>query len=484
MSILIKNVKIFGSFKKYPEVKDVFIKRDKIAAIGNFSGKFGDIIIDRQKSYLFPGFIDVSTTSDRYLGLLTNPSQEDFLSQGVTTIIGGTGGISLAPLSFKIFESLSKWADLSKINFDWQDFKSFSSVMSKKKIGVNFASLVGYNNLFSLFNDKKIGVNLISNQLRASLLNGAFGLSYEVGNKQKWPSEIESLIYDVADRNGVFMPHFDNCQEFYDIIFELFKDISSVRNKNAKIILSHFMPINKNENDYLKSLKLIEDEKKHKIYFSIFPINENILPISNFLPKWAQEKDKKTILKDKWLSKKIISDIKNTEIEDAIIVEAEKNNFLVGKTIKELSEIYNTNPKDALFELIKATNFHSLLAIKNINLKLVQKVINHPQALIGSCAASLDKKYRFKSARSSETFSKFLELSLASNTLEDAVKKISFLPAEIFNLKKRGMVAEGYYADLVLWKDKKPEMVIVNGKIAYEDGAVKGLNGQFLRHNG
>src|SRR3989344_5423724 len=105
MTLLIKNVRILGGAETFSGTKDVFINGDKISAIGNFSGKDADTVIEGQGAYLAPGFIDVNTDSDHYFSLFDYPEQDDFLRQGVTTIIGGMCGSSLAPLLYGSLES-------------------------------------------------------------------------------------------------------------------------------------------------------------------------------------------------------------------------------------------------------------------------------------------------------------------------------------------------------------------------------------------
>src|SRR3989344_226005 len=79
MTLLIKNVRLLGS-DLGPEAKaDVFVSGENISAIGDFSRKSADEVIDGQRGYLAPGFIDVDSTSDHYLTLFDNPGQEDFL---------------------------------------------------------------------------------------------------------------------------------------------------------------------------------------------------------------------------------------------------------------------------------------------------------------------------------------------------------------------------------------------------------------------
>src|SRR3989338_776433 len=147
MTLLIKNVQPIGAGNKLPERTDIFISGDKISAFGNFSSKGADETIDGQGAYVSPGFIDVNTDSDHYLTLFDDPAQEDFLKQGVTTIIGGQCGSSLAPLIYGSLESIRKWTDIGKMNVNWNSAKEYLNELERRRLGVNFGTLIGHSTI-------------------------------------------------------------------------------------------------------------------------------------------------------------------------------------------------------------------------------------------------------------------------------------------------------------------------------------------------
>src|SRR5579863_3016540 len=140
MTLLIKNVRIVGGVREFPDNCDLFINGEKISAIGNFPAKKADEVVDGQGAYLSPGFIDVNTGSDHYLTLFEYPSQEDFLKQGVTTIFGGMCGASLAPLVYGELESLRKWGATDRINVNWHSVAEFLHLLDQHPLGVNFGT--------------------------------------------------------------------------------------------------------------------------------------------------------------------------------------------------------------------------------------------------------------------------------------------------------------------------------------------------------
>ena len=147
MTLLIKNVRIVGGDRDFPESSDVFVSGERISAIGNFPNKRAAAVLDGQGAYLSPGFIDVNTDSDHYFTLFDYPSQDDFLKQGVTTILGGMCGSSLAPLLYGSLESIRKWTNADKANVNWHTMNEFLLSIDKRPLGVNFGTMAGHGTI-------------------------------------------------------------------------------------------------------------------------------------------------------------------------------------------------------------------------------------------------------------------------------------------------------------------------------------------------
>jgi len=97
-STIIKNGIIFDGTGGSPKRADIGIIEDKIKKIDNFKNDTAPIIIDAANRFVAPGFVDLTTHSDTHWTLFSQLAQESFIRQGVTTIFGGHGGSSLAPL--------------------------------------------------------------------------------------------------------------------------------------------------------------------------------------------------------------------------------------------------------------------------------------------------------------------------------------------------------------------------------------------------
>src|SRR4030042_4370699 len=182
--ILIKNATLIDGTKNDKRKADIALSAGKIKKIGKLGASKANSIINAENLYAAPGFIDINNHSDTYLTLFTIPGLESLLKQGITTIVGGNCGSSLAPLvSSEILKTVQKWADIREINLNWLTFKEFLQELDKKKIGVNFASLVGHSTIRrgilkdEFRNLKPRELKMTKELLKSALEQGAFGLS-------------------------------------------------------------------------------------------------------------------------------------------------------------------------------------------------------------------------------------------------------------------------------------------------------------------
>ena len=105
---------------------------------------------------------------------------------------------------------------------------------------------------------------------------------------------------------------------------------------------------------------------------------------------------------------------------------------------------------------------------KSLNIDLLLPLLTHPRSLIGTNSASLPPSKQGKELkldRTFFTFTKYLEIVLNQGIpIESAIKKITSFPARIFGLKDKGIIKEGFIADIVLLKGSEVSSVIINGK--------------------
>ena len=514
MSLLIRNVRVLVGAKDYPEICDVFVVDDKIAAIGKFPDKKAAETIDGQGAYLAPGFIDVNTDSDHYLTLFEHRGQEDFLRQGVTTIFGGMCGSSLAPLFYGTLESVRKWGGTEDtINIDWHSMKEFLAGIDRRPLAVNFGTLTGHGTIRrALTGDAlrtltKNEMNIFGETLRKSLGEGSFGMSTNLGaiHAEKAPhSEIAALLKFVKDANGIYATHPRSVE---NNIFGSIEDaVVLAKETGTSTLINHFVPVQGAEQDYEKSLDMIGSlPEEMDFHFDIYPSDALLLPFYTFLPAWVRVggfEAMRTHVKEDWLIPKIVKDMESVPADRFTVAQAPGNDFLVGKSLSDLALMYGVRDgREALLRLMKATKLRGVAWYRNLDAGLIRKAIMHPRALIASNAPSFDSASgttpgsnavrQMKSERTTSTFTKFLSLaeSAGSMPFADAVRKITYLPARKFGLLARGgkpgrgEIKEGNYADLVCFKNAEIKCTVVGGKVAMKDGVFRGIYpGRALRH--
>jgi len=483
MTTLIKNVQLVDGSGKPPVKADVLVRNEKISAIGNFPTYQAKEIIDGFGAYLAPGFIDINANADHYLTLFSNPSQKDSLLDGATTLIGGQCGASLAPLLYGSLDSISEWSDVRKFNVNWHTIKEFLTTIGKLKFGANFGTLAGHRTIRQAIagdshrdlsaNELKV-FNLVLNR---SLKDGAFGFSTGLGyiyGRQTSYSEIKSLVETVAKNKSLYTTHLRN--EKRDLLKSVNETINVAKETGAKVLISHFRPVSGYGKEYEEAIDLInKNAAVADVYFDIYPFDVSAVSVHDILPEWVKDGDTETILKDietPGLRGKVMRELPRLKSEEVIIINAPGNEYLIGNSLKQFAENNDLKTSEAILELMKITKLRAVILQKNLSLKKVIKAIANDRAVVAS-------------NNTPKTFTRFLELAEKDRILpiETAVYKMTGLPAQRLGLKDRGLVKEGFFADLVLFKDGQVRETIVNGKRVVKDGKFEEvLAGKTLVH--
>lgn len=502
MTLLIKDVQILGGARPFPDRSDIFVSDEKISAIGNFPNKKADVVLEGQGAYLSPGFIDVNTDSDHYLTLFEHPEQEDFLRQGVTTIFGGMCGSSLAPLLYGSLESFEKWGDPSRTNVNWHTMAELLRVLDKRPLGVNFGTLVGHATIRRAITGDaerdltKNELGVFSRTLASALAEGGFGLSSGLAyiHEKKTPyAELKFLAAIAKKSGGVYATHLRNTST--GILASIEETIKLAKETGIKTLVSHFVPVAGSEEKYEAALALIEALPPAMDFrFDLYPSSSSLLPLYMFLPSWAQKSGVPVMLaniQDDWLAGRIKKDMPHLDEEHFIIAQAPGNDFLVGKSLAAVKEMYGEKDgREALIRLMIAMKLRGGILYRNLASHLAKRAMASPRSLIASNAPSFAARTthdkQLKSERTTSTFTQFLKMAEEEHLmpLQEAVAKITAEPARLFNLPQRGVVAEGNFADLTCFKGGEVIFTVVNGKVAMQNGEFRGVRaGKALRRH-
>ncbi len=489
MSLLIRDAQIIDGKGKKSYKADVLIQKNIISAIGNLKSRGADSVIDGMGHYLVPGFIDTHTTADHYLSLFDNPQQSDFVNQGVTTTIGGHCSSSLAPLLYGTLESIRKWSSQPEININWHTFSEFSRVLEQKKLGVNFGTLAGHSTIRrAIAGDRArlqpIELTALKNILGQALDEGVFGLSVglEYIHSGSAPQkELNELAREVCAADALYSIHL---RDYGKGLPGAVKEAVDIAEKNGvRTLITHLMPIKGMEKEYEEALNIIE-KSKAEIYFNLYPHPVSIKPIYTLLPKWAQVGNIDRILervRDKNAVRLLKKDMDNINVEAIQIASAPKNEYMVGKFLKEIAENLNKTPLNALFDVMNVTALRSTVFYENINKDVLRNALMHEHAIITAYTNSSSSKEFIVHEESRHAFPRYITRARECGvSLENTIANITSKPAKLLRIQKRGVINEGGVADLVILNkaDLDIKYVLIGGVVVNK----KEHMGAILKH--
>lgn len=522
--ILIKNGNIIDGSGKKSFQADIGIEKDTITEIGNLQNASAKKLIDAKNLAVCPGFIDILNRSDTFWSLFENPSQESLLRQGVTTIIGGNCGASLAPIiSAHAINAIQKWTDIKNVAINWGNMAEFLYEISQKPLGVNFGTLVGHTTLRrGLLKDEirplsRDELDKMKYSTEESMGGGALGLSAGLVYAHSRVAPTEELIEVagvVAKNNGYISLHLRNEEE--NIVAAVNEAIRISQEAGVPIEIAHFKIIGQKNWPLMdKALSMIEIANRSgaKITFDIFPYTFSASVLYTTLPDWLANESKEKligILSDKIQKKSIIEEMqKNPKFEygKIIIAMSSGDKSYIGHTIQSIAGNQGLSPEEVILNLILESRGRMIGFIPDIGEDNLKKQIISNFSLIASNGAGYGLNYENSNElahpRCFGAFARTIKKYAIDEKilpLEEIVAKMTLKPAQKVGLKRRGEIKAKNFADITIFDPEKIKdnatlespyqfsdgikYVIVNGKIEIEDGNYNGsLNGKVLKKN-
>jgi N-acyl-D-amino-acid deacylase len=512
--IIIKNGTIIDGTGKPMYRADIGIKENKIAKIGQLQNEKWEIEIDATDKLVCPGFVDVNNHSDAYWQIFINPDLESLIYQGITTIIGGNCGSSLAPLAdAQSLASIQKWANISQVNFNWLKLEDFLDVVEEKKLSVNFATLVGHGTLRrGILRDQMRNPNpkeeaFIEKMLKASLKEGALGMSSGLVYTHARSTTTEELIKlakIIKKYDGVYVSHIRNERDgFIEAVEEA---IRIAEESKVKLHISHLKVMGE-KNWHFMDEALFQlgraKEKGLEVTFDVYPYTNTGTVLYTLLPDWMSDGGKKMMLgrlRDPLIRTKVAEEMRESgfdfsKIEIAI---SSLNKTLAKRNIREIAEAQEKSVEDAVIDILVASEGRVITSMEVLSEENIEKAILNPLAIISSNGSGYNiahsKTGELVHPRSFGAFTKVLAkyvLGKRSLSWEEAIKKMTSAPAQKFGVEKRGEITEKYFADIVILNrdtisdlatvdnpyqySKGIEVVLVNGQLAVADGKYTGI---------
>ena len=451
---------------------DIAFQEGQIVAVGEIEGA-AERLIDATGYYVTPGFIDVNNHSDTYWQIFGEPTLESLLYQGITTIVGGNSGSSLAPLTQpSTIRSIQKWTDVNRINFNWLTFAEFYSVIEKHRLSVNFASLVGHGTLRrGVMKDETrpihdSEVEVMERLLRQSFHEGALGFSTGLlytHARSAHMNEILRLAQIVHDQKGVYATYVRNESE--GLVGAVEEAITTARKANVPLHISHLKAVG--EKNWLlmdEVFNLIETAALNAldITFDVYPYTATGSVLYTFLPQWITENGAKLMLarlRDPKVRETVVQEMTKSGVDfgSMFISVSGIGKMLNRRRISEIAALHGQRAEETALDILLASEGRAIVSIESLSEKNVRRAIQHPFSFVSSNGAGYSRDHAKTGdhvhPRNFGTFPRvFAEYVRRDHSLswEEAVCKMTGKPAKKFRLRGKGFLRMGADADIAI----------------------------------
>ncbi|MFY9457408.1 MAG: amidohydrolase family protein [Candidatus Spechtbacterales bacterium] len=506
--MLIKNGTIIDGTRRERYLGDIRIEKDIIKEIGKLKPRGGEKVIKAEQRIVAPGFVDIINRSDIHFSIFRNSGLNSVIKQGVTTILGGSCGASLAPLvGREAIRSIQKWSDISYMNINWASTDEFLREVARHNISVNFATLTGHATLRrGLVGDYfgKITEDQIKKMeylLARSMEEGSFGLSAGLAyshEKVVPTEELERLARVVSGKGGIYAVHLRD--EGAGLVSSVKEIVEIAKKYNVSSHIFHFKALGKRAwSEFENAIDIVKTARDSGVLidFDMYPYTRTASVLYLLLPEWATEGGKKKVLArlhDEKIRARIREELKDQadEIQETVIGMGNIEASFIGKTIGEIAKNQETSAIDILLNIIIASE-DRIMGFLPISEKNVEIGMRSGAGFIASDGVGYSMRDRKNISlvhpRSFGTFPRFLGRYIRERNMmswEDAIHRITLMPAQKIGLKKRGKIEKGYFADIVIFNPQNIrdiatfdnpfqyseglDYVIVNGGLAVRRG--------------
>ena len=489
--IIISNGRVVDGSGNPWFLADIGIKDDRIVKIGNLDEENADQIINANGLVVTPGFIDPHTHALR--GIFDVPGAESALLQGVTTLTEGNDGASPFPID--------------------RHYRAITD----KKISPNWSTFVGHGTLRQMVmgtEDRKPSraeMTKMKNLIREAMEDGALGMStglFYVPGSYALTEEIIELSKVVAEYGGIYISHIR--EETSGIIESVEETIRIGRESDIPVQITHHKVMGvDNWGLSIESLSLVDAARNQGVDVTLdqYPYTASQTGLKALIPQWAQEggnermlqriksSETRKIIKNEVI-KKILYGRGGGNPKNIFISRNSWNPSMTGKNLAEITIEMGMSPsaENAAETVFMILEKGSVTAVYHaINPDDVDRIMQHPATAIGSDGPVGIFGEGTPHPRQYGSFARVLGYYVRERgilKLEQAVRKMSSQSAKRLGIHDRGLIAEGYYADIAVFDpnqiiDKATfenphqysvgmKFVIVNGITVVEEGKHNG----------
>lgn len=488
---------------------DLGVEGGKIKAIGKLEDSCANWVLDAEENIVSPGFVDSHSHSDFILPLKNHAEiLEPFIRQGVTTFVTGNCGFSPAPLIRKNLDLLTKYSKFfcgDELDWSWDSMGDFLKYLDSNGVALNVANLLPHGGIrlaamgFDSRRPNQSETVLMKRLVEESLQDGAFGMStglmYAPGMFTT-TDEIVELAKILPKYNCIYTSHARGLSETLPQSIDEVIEIG--KRAGCPVHISHFISLGR-KNWHLLGTTLDSVERAREqgvdITFDTFPYTGGNTTAMTMCPPWAIENGVDGLIEylgNPSMRAKIEKDINETvptwphwgtgywsdnfvrnngwDRLFAISITSQKNKHLEGLSFQEIAGHQGKRPFDAYADLLIQERGQVMILLldesgDDENEEWMRRILLHPFCSIMTDSILTGSGRPIPGAYG--TFPRMLgryvrELKLIR--LEEAIRKMTSLPAQRFGINDRGMIKEGNWADITIFD---PDRII--DKASFED---------------
>ena len=484
--LVIRNASLVDGTGAAARPGDVAVEAGRIVRVGEAVGE-ARRTIDADGLTLAPGFIDVHTHDDG--ALLRHPDMAFKVAQGVTTVVTGNCGFSLAPASREAGRLVTDNAVLGGVPVSWDDLASYLATVDAARPALNALPLIGHNTLrFAALGEERRAptvaeLDRMRGWVEQGMEQGACGLSsgliYEPG---RWcaTDELVELCRPVAAQGGLYATHMRD--EGLRLLDSVEETLTVGREAGCAVQISHHKAIGEAAWGLVaRSLARVDEAvvAGQRVTLDMYPYTAS----------------------STWLAALLSAGRITPESAGPVrLATVPGHPDWEGRTIAEVAETLDL-PVDQTLDRILAGPGRGTVAIAfSMDEADLDTNLRHPLVMVGSDGIPILEGQPHP--RLFGAFPRVLARYVRERgilSLAEAVRRMTALPSATFGLTDRGVIAEGHWADLVLFdpatvrdgatyeQPKRPPagiaLVVVNGAVTQEAGQPTGAHaGRALRY--
>jgi len=526
LTCVFERASIYDGTGRPPFVADVATVNDRIVLIGELSERDAAHKVQCEGLALAPGFIDVHSHSDE--NWLVSDATDGKIAQGVTTEVGGNCGTSIAPLRGYARERKREQARRVNVDAEWSTFDEFFTEVERGGVALNVASLVGLGTTRACIagpadrrlepDEQRAQTELVREAIDEGALGVSSGLIYEPG---RYADIAELAGCARAAREAGAALYTSHIRDEGDRLLEAVQEALEVGARaDVRVQLSHHKAAwRRNWGKVHASLEMVDRALAagRSVACDVYPYVAMWTDLDTILPDdvrdggveatLARLRDPRTAIAVSLALKLRFSE---QEWHDILItdVESERNADLAGMRLDEIARERGVTPPRAAVDLLIEERLNVQSAFFAMDEDDVATVLSASFCAVASDASARGFSgvtvYGVPHPRAFGCFPRVFRRFVRARkilTVEEAVRRMTSLPAALFNLRGRGVIEKNAYADLVVFDPVRigdratyeqpfvaPEgisHVFVNGTQVVRNGVLSGDQpGRVLRGGG